>query len=76
MLTGQRINQNHVTADYPIPFIISTGCGKPYGIYLDNTSNLNIDICCERSDNIRISAPDGACRIYIFSGDTFPEIVC
>jgi len=76
MLTGQRINQNHVTADYPISFIISTGCGKPYGIYLDNTSNLNIDICCERSDNIRISAPDGACRIYIFSGDTIPEIVC
>ncbi len=44
MLTGQRINQNHVTADFPIPFIISAGGNSPYGIYIDNTSNLIVDI--------------------------------
>ncbi len=76
MLTGQRINQNHVTADFPIPFIISAGGNAPYGIYLDNTSNLTVDIGKTVSDKLNISAPDGACRIYFIAGENIPEIVC
>ncbi len=76
MLTGQRINQNHVTADFPIPFIISSGKNKPYGIYLDNTCNLTVDICKNEGDKLKIFAPNGACKIYFFSGESIPEIVC
>ncbi len=76
MLTGQRINQNHVTADFPVPFIISTGGNSPYGIYLDNTSNLTVDIGKAVADKLNISAPDGACRIYFIAGESVPEIVC
>ncbi len=76
MLTGQRINQNHVTADFPIPFIISSGKNAPYGIYLDNTSNITADIGKTTEDKLSISAPAGECKIYFFSGKTIPEIVC
>ncbi len=76
MLTGQRINQSHVTADFPIPFILSAGGNSPYGIYLDNTSNLIIDIGKTVSDKLSISAPDGACRIYFIAGETIPKVVC
>ncbi len=75
MLTGQRINQNHVTADFPIPFTISSGVNKPYGVYLDNTSNLTVDVCSKEDDILKISAPCGACRLYFISGDSIPEIV-
>ncbi|MCD7804040.1 MAG: DUF5110 domain-containing protein [Oscillospiraceae bacterium] len=73
MVTGQRISNNSVTADYPIPFIVSS---RGYGIYLDNTSNLTVDIGCTVPDKLIITAPDGACRIYLILGENIPEIVC
>ncbi len=76
MLTGQRINQNHVTADFPIPFILSSDGKKHYGFYLDNTSNLTVDIGKTISDKLSINAPAGACDMYFISGDTIPKIVC
>ncbi len=68
-LTGQRINQNHVTADFPIPFFLVTG-GTPYAFYLDNTSNITADIGKTDPDGLLITAPAGACRLYVMSGDT------
>ncbi len=65
MLTGQRINQNHVTADFPIPFWLGSNGETHYGIFLDNTSNLTIDIGKTTEDTLAITAPAGACVFYI-----------
>ncbi|MCD7770565.1 MAG: DUF5110 domain-containing protein [Oscillospiraceae bacterium] len=73
MVTGQRISPNSVTADYPIPFILSS---RGYGIYFDNTSNLTVDIDCSDPDKLVITAPDGACKLYFFFGENIPEVVC
>ncbi len=73
MVTGQRISNNSVTADYPIPFIVSS---LGYGIYLDNTSRLTVDIGCTVSDRLSISAPDGACKLYFILGENIPGVVC
>ena len=73
MVTGQRISPNSVTADYPIPFILSS---RSYGIYLDNTSNLTVDIGCSDPDKLIITAPDGVCKLYFIFGENIPEVVC
>ncbi|MCD7848076.1 MAG: DUF5110 domain-containing protein [Oscillospiraceae bacterium] len=73
MVTGQRISPNSVTADYPIPFIVSS---HGYGIYLDNTSNLTVDIGCTVHDKLIVTAPAGACKLYIILGENIPEVVC
>ncbi len=74
-LTGQRINQNHVTADFPIPFFLVTGGETPYALYLDNTSNLSADIGKTDPDALIITAPAGGCRLYVIAGDTPAELV-
>ncbi len=74
-LTGQRINQNHVTADFPIPFFLMTGGEVPYAFYLDNTSNLTADIGKTNPDALIITAPAGGCRLYVISGETPAELV-
>lgn len=73
MVTGQRIGRNSVTADYPTPFILSS---LGYGIYLDNTSNLTVDVGCTDHDILKITAPAGACKLYLILGDSIPETVC
>ncbi len=76
LLTGQRINQNHVTADFPIPLILSAGGVAPYGIYIDNTSNLTVDIGKTIPDKLGITAPAGGAVFYFMAGESLPEIVC
>lgn len=73
-LTGQRINQNHVTADFPIPFFLMAG-KTPYGFYLDNTSCIRADIGKKEPDILHITAPCGGCRLYVIAGETLPDIV-
>ncbi len=73
-LTGQRINQNHVTADFPIPFFLMAGGGACCGFYLDNTSNLQADIGKTDPDALLITAPSGGCRLYVIAGQTPAEV--
>lgn len=75
MVTGQQINHNRMTADFPIPFMLVAGGRKPYGIYLDNTYHLNVDMGKTVSDKLRVSAPGGACLFYVICGETPAEIV-
>lgn len=76
LLTGQRINQNHVTADFPIPLILSSGSSKPYGIFIDNTSNMTVDIGKTDPKKLTVDAISGACELYIITGESLNEIVC
>ncbi len=74
-LTGQRINQNHVTADFPIPFFLLARKGRVCAFYLDNTSNLLADLGRTDADVLSIKAPAGGCRLYAISGDTCADVV-
>lgn len=74
LITGQRISKNHVTADYPIPFLLSAGGKKPYGLYIDNTFHMRIDVGKEKEDCCCISADGGPCCFYYIAGDSIPEI--
>ncbi len=74
MVTGQRINRNRVTADYPIPFLLSLGGRKPYAIYVDNTYRLTVDLGKTVGDCLSISAEGGPCKFYFFGGETIPQI--
>ncbi len=74
-LTGQRINQNHVTADFPIPFFLMAGGTAPCAFYLDNASNISADIGRTVADRLIIDAPAGGCRLYVISGKTPADIV-
>ncbi len=73
MITGQRISRNSVTADYPVPFIASS---LGYGIYLDNTSRLTVDIGKNVPDRFSITAEDGGCKLYFIVGNAVSDVVC
>ncbi|MCD8346341.1 MAG: hypothetical protein LUD16_00045 [Lachnospiraceae bacterium] len=63
MVTGQRINRNHVTADFPVPFLLSLGRKQPYAIYVDNTYRLDVDLGKTKHDYLR-ALQRGADRFY------------
>ena len=44
MITEQRINIGHVTADIPVTFYMSTGGSMPYGIFTDNSYPMSYDM--------------------------------
>ncbi len=73
MITGQRINRNRVTADFPVPFILSAGGNAPYGLYIDNTYNLTVDIAKSVSNKLSVTALGGACEFWFIAGNTVCE---
>ncbi len=75
MITGQRINRNRLTADFPIPFILSAGGTVPYGLYIDNTWNLTVDVAKSVEDRLSVMAPGGACEFWFISGRSSTEVV-
>ncbi len=74
MITGQRINRNRVTADFPIPFMLSAGGNAPYGLYIDNTYNLTVDVAKTVSDRLSVTAPNGACEFWFIAGNSASEV--
>ncbi len=74
MITGQRINRNHVTADFPVPFLLSLGRKQPYAIYVDNTYRLDVDLGKTKHDCLSVAAAGGPCRFYFFSGKSVSRI--
>ncbi len=75
MITGQRINKNRVTADFPIPFILSAGGNAPYGLYIENTYNLTVDIGKSVADRLTVSSIGGACEFIFIAGDSAETVV-
>ncbi len=75
MFTGQQINQNHVTADFPIPFLLSAGGEAPYGFYMDNTYQLTVDMGKSVKDKLSIEAKGGACLFYVIGGESPAKVV-
>ena len=75
LVTGQRINIGHVTADIPVTFFMSTGENSPYGIFADSSYRMNFDMGKTASDEYSWSADGGSFVYYLFAGDNFGEIL-
>lgn len=76
MWTGQQILSGNVTANYPVPFYLSTGAkGHGYGCFVDNVWHLKFDLGKERKDRLTWTAPGGPLDYYIINGPSFKSII-
>lgn len=75
MVTGQRINQGHVTADIPVTFFMSTGSGIPYGLFVDNGWRMTFDMGKSCENSWFWQASGGSIEFYLFAGDTFADLL-
>lgn len=75
LVTGQRINIGHVTADIPVSFFMSTGENTPYGIFIDSSYRMNLDMGKTDPDEYSWYADGGSFVYYLFDGDNFGDIL-
>ncbi|MCM1536874.1 MAG: DUF5110 domain-containing protein [bacterium] len=75
MITGQRINIGHVTADIPVTFFMSTGENAPYGIFVDNSYRMLFDMGKASNTEYFWQAEGGSFVQYFFCGDNFTDIL-
>lgn len=75
MVTGQRINVGHVTADIPVTFYMSTGSGNPYGLFTDNSYIMYYDMGKEDPKTCFQRALGGDLIFYYFRGENFGQIL-
>ena len=74
--TGQRINHGKVTADVPIPFLLSTGgAGGGYGVFFDNSYHTTLDLGKSSNDVYSWRAAGGEAVYYFIYGPKFAHIV-
>jgi alpha-glucosidase len=73
---GQQINSGKVTAQYPIPFLLSTGPrGHAYGVFHDNAHELRFDLAKTVADEVRCDARGGEIDLYVIDGPRPAEVV-
>lgn len=75
MVTGQRINIGHVTADIPVTFFMSTGANSPYGIFADSSYHMDFDMGKANADEYFWSCDGGSFVYYLFDGESFADII-
>lgn len=75
MVTGQRINIGHVTADIPVTFFMSTGESAPYGVFVDNSYRMLFDMGKSKDNEYFWHAEGGSFVQYFFCGDSFTDIL-
>jgi alpha-glucosidase len=73
---GQRIKSGNVTAQYPIPLLLSTGRrGHAYGVFYDNVHELRFDLAKSASDEVRCDSPGGEIDLYVIDGPRLAQVV-
>jgi alpha-glucosidase len=73
---GQQIESGNVTAQYPIPFLLSTGRdGHAYGIFLDNVHRMRFDLGKSRGDQLRVDADGGEIDLYVLDGPRLCDVI-
>jgi len=75
MITGQRINIGHVTADIPVTFFMSTGENAPYGVFVDNSYRMLFDMGKSDDKEYFWRAEGGSLVWYFFCGNSFADIL-
>jgi alpha-glucosidase len=73
---GQQIESGNVTAQYPIPFLLSTGRdGHAYGIFFDNVHHQRFDLGKTKPDQLRMDADGGEIDFYVIDGPRLTEVI-
>jgi alpha-glucosidase len=73
---GQQISSGNVTADYPVPLLLSTGRdGHAYGIFFDNVHRLRFDLGRARADQLRVDADGGEIDLYVLDGPRLADVI-
>jgi len=73
---GQQITSGNVTAQYPVPFILSTGRdGHAYGVFFDNVYRLKFDLGKTQPDQLRLDADGGEVDLYVIDGPRPADVV-
>lgn len=76
MWTGQTIRSGHITAEYPIPFLISSGGqGGAYGFFFDNTYRTSFDLGKSQTDAWRWHSEGGDFVYYFIAGPSIADVV-
>jgi alpha-glucosidase len=73
---GQKIRSGNVTAQYPIPLLLSTGRqGRAYGVFYDNVHHLRFDLAKTRAGEVRCEADGGEVDLYVLDGPRLADVV-
>lgn len=76
MWTGQQIRSGNVTANYPVPFYLSTGLdGRGYGCFVDNVWHMRFDLGKTQKDRLTWTSPGGPLDYYIINGPSFKSVI-
>jgi alpha-glucosidase len=74
--SNQEIRRGHVTADIPIPFLLSTGPqGQGYGLFFDTSYRSRFDLGAARRDEASWQAPGGELDLYFIQGPSFAHVL-
>ncbi|HEY5228051.1 MAG TPA: TIM-barrel domain-containing protein, partial [Opitutaceae bacterium] len=73
---GQQINSGNVTAEYPVPLLLSTGRdGHAYGVFFDNIHRLKFDLGHASADKLRVDADGGEIDLYVIDGPHLADVI-
>jgi alpha-glucosidase len=73
---GQQINSGNVTAEYPVPLLLSTGRdGHAYGIFFDNVHRLKFDLGHTQADTLKVDAAGGEIDLYVIDGPRLADVI-
>jgi len=73
---GQQINSGNVTAEYPVPLLLSTGRdGHAYGVFFDNVHRLRFDLGHAQADQLRLDADGGEVDFYVIDGPRLADVI-
>ena len=73
---GQQINSGNVTAEYPVPLLLSTGRnGHAYGLFLDNVHRQRFDLAKTRADQVRCDVDGGEVDLYVIDGPRLRDVI-
>jgi alpha-glucosidase len=73
---GQKIESGNVTAQNPIPFLLSTGRnGHAYGLFIDNVHRMRFDLGKTDPDQLRLDSDGGEIDFYIIDGPKPADVV-